>query len=91
MWRNENSEQSVVPGGGIFHSFAFPELPKINVRNARGDGALLIWAPLATRTTPTEHDEFSRVQTLVLWPAESAAFPWPAVMPKADSCIHPTE
>ena len=91
IWRNENSNK--VPfrcGAGIFHNFAFPELPKINVRNVPGDGAQLIRLARAPCTAPPENDEFSRVQTLVSLPADGAAFPWPAAMPKADSCIHPT-
>ena len=76
--------------GAFFTILHSQNCRKINVRNVPGDGALLIRLLVATCMTPTEHDEFTRVQTLVSWPAGAAAFPWPAVMPKADSCIHPT-
>ena len=76
--------------GAFFTTLHSQNCRKINVRNVRGDGALLIQLPLATSITPTEHDECSRVQTLVSRPADGVAFLWPAVMPKADSCIHPT-
>ena len=70
----------------FFTILHFQNCRKINVRNVPADGALLIRLPLVTCTTPTEHDEFTRVS----WPADGATFPWPAVIPKANSCIHPT-
>ena len=76
--------------GAFFTILRSQNCRKINVRNVPGDGALLIRLQRATCTAPPEHDEFNRVQTLVSWLADGAAFPWPAVMTKADSCIHPT-
>ena len=76
--------------GAFFTILRSQNRRQINVRNVPGDGALLIRLPRATCTAPPKHDEFTRVQTLVLWPADGAAFPWPAVRPKADSCTHPT-
>ena len=52
---------------------------EINVRNVPGEGVLLIRLPSATCTTRrTEHDGLTRVHALVSWPADGAAFPWPA-------------
>ena len=76
--------------GAFFTILRSQNCRKINVRNVPGDGALLIRLPRATCTAPPEHDEFTKVQTLVSWPADGPAFPWPAVMPKADICTHPT-
>ena len=43
----------------------------------------------ATCASPTKHDEFIKMYTRVSWPADGAAFPGAAVMPKADSYFHP--
>ena len=88
--KNRNKVPLPLRCGALFTILHSRNCRKINVRNVPGEGALLIRLRLAICTTPTEHDERTRVQTLVSWPADGAAFPWPAVMPKADSCIHPT-
>ena len=90
-WRNENLNKVLFPLRleALFTILHSQNCRKTNARNVPGDGVLLIRLLLATCTTPTKHDEVTRVQTLVSWPADGATFPWPAVCQKPTVAFTP--